>query len=547
MSWSAALPWRLLDDLRLGFRLIRDLPAYLRHPLQPDEARAILRRRLERREADFLHLARRAIFANRTSPYRLLLRQAGCELGDIERLVSQDGIEGALRILYRNGVYLTVDEFKGRRPATRGSAAITIDPRRLWNPLAAPCAWAATSGSRGDATQVPLGLASIRDRAVNIYLTLGARGGADWRHGVWGTPGIAPLLWYSAWGTPAARWFSQLDPMMPGLHPRYRWSVRLIHWASRLAGAPLPPLDHVPLDAPLPIADWMAQALRAGEVPHLWAFPSSAVRLCQAAEEAGLDLGGARLTVTGEPVTDARLAVIRRAGADPVPDYGSADSGGPMSYGCLAPEASDEVHFFHDLHALIQAEEGPCPAGALLVSSLRPTAPIVLLNVSMGDRAVATDRACGCPLEALGWRTHLHTIRSYEKLTAGGMTFIDTDVIRVLEEVLPRRFGGGPTDYQLFEEETDEGHPRLRILVAPSVGAVDGAAVSEAFLAAIGAGSMTARVMAAQWRQGGVVHVERRAPLATPSGKILHLRSPGQPSGRIPAPTRPAAAPKNPE
>jgi hypothetical protein len=315
---------------------------------------------------------------------------------------------------------------------------------------------------------------------------------------------------------------------MPGLHPRYRWSVRLLHWASRLAGAPLPPVEHVPLDAPFPIADWMARTLRAGEIPHLWAFPSSAVRLCQAAEEAGLDLGGARLTVTGEPVTDARLAVIRRAGAEPVPDYGSADSGGPMSYGCLAPEASDEVHFFHDLHALIQAEEGPCPAGALLVSSIRPTAPIVLFNVSMGDRAVVTDRACGCPLEALGWRRHLHTIRSYEKLTAGGMTFIDTDVIRVLEEVLPRRFGGGPTDYQILEEEMDGGHPRLCILVAPSVGAVDGAAVSETFLAAIGAGSATARVMAAQWRQGGVVRVERQAPLATPSGKILHLKAPGR-------------------
>lgn len=529
MSWSAALPWRLLDDLLLGFRLIHGLPAYLRQPLQPDEARAILRRRFERREADFLHLARQAIFANRTSPYRSLLRQVGCELGDLERLVGHDGVEGALRVLYRNGVYLSVDEFKGRRPAIRGSATIPIDPRRLRNSLAAPCAWAATSGSRGDATRVPLGLASIRDRAVNVYLTLGARGGANWRHAVWGTPGIGPLLWYSACGTPAARWFSQLDPTMPGLHPRYRWSVRLLHWASRLAGTPLPPLDHVPLDAPLPIADWMARALRAGEVPHLWAFPSSAVRLCQAAEEAGLDLSGARLTVTGEPVTDARLAAIRRAGADPVPDYGSADSGGPMSYGCLAPEASDEVHFFHDLHALIQAEEGPFPVGTLLVSSLRPTAPFVLLNVSMGDRAVATDRACGCPLEALGWRRHLHTIRSYEKLTAGGMTFIDTDVISVLEDVLPRRFGGGPTDYQLLEEETDEGHPRLCILVAPSVGAVDSAAVSDAFLAALGVGSMTARVMAAQWRQGGVVHVERRAPLATPSGKILHLRAPRWP------------------
>ncbi len=71
----------------------------------------------------------------------------------------------------------------------------------------------------------------------------------------------------------------------------------------------------------------------------------------------------------------------------------------------------------------------------------------------MGDQAVVSERACGCPYQQLGWTTHLHGIRSFEKLTAAGMTFLDTDVIRVLEEVLPGRFGGIPSDYQLVEEE----------------------------------------------------------------------------------------------
>jgi hypothetical protein len=88
----------------------------------------------------------------------------------------------------------------------------------------------------------------------------------------------------------------------------------------------------------------------------------------------------------------------------------------------------------------------------------------------MGDQAIVVQRACGCPLEQLGWVTHLHTIRSYEKLTGGGMTFLDTDVIRVLEEELPARFGGTPTDYQLLEEEADDGQPRLQLLVHPRVG-----------------------------------------------------------------------------
>ncbi len=236
-----------------------------------------------------------------------------------------------------------------------------------------------------------------------------------------------------------------------------------------------------------------------------------------------MNLAGVHFTITGEPVTDARLAAIRGLHGDPVPDYGSVDSGGSMTYGCLAPNAPDDVHFFSDLNALIQAEGPPFPKHALLVSSLRPTTPFILLNVSMGDRAIITDRRCGCPLEALGWQTHLHTIRSYEKLTAGGVTFEDTEIIPLLEEILPRSFGGGPTDYQLVEEETDDGRPRLRLLVHPSIGPVDTAAVSKAFLDAIGSSSEVKRDMAAQWRQAGFLQIERKAPYSTASGKILHL------------------------
>jgi hypothetical protein len=44
------------------------------------------------------------------------------------------------------------------------------------------------------------------------------------------------------------------------------------------------------------------------------------------------------------------------------------------------------------------------------------------------------------------------------------MTFLDTDVIRVLEEILPARFGGGPADYQLVEDERADGQPCLRLV-----------------------------------------------------------------------------------
>ena len=47
-------------------------------------------------------------------------------------------VEGALAILYGSGVYLTVDELKGRRPAIRGSTSVTVRPDLLRNGGARP-------------------------------------------------------------------------------------------------------------------------------------------------------------------------------------------------------------------------------------------------------------------------------------------------------------------------------------------------------------------------------------------------------------------------
>jgi len=519
-------------DIAIGARFVSRLPSFLRHPLTLKEARQALRERLERREADFLVIVRRAVYEHPGSPYRDLLNLAGCEYGDLERLVTQDGVEGALRTLFRHGVYLTVDEFKGRRPVVRGSTTIAVDPDRFRNPHSRFHVVVSSSGSRGSGTSVPLDFASIRECAVDTFLFLEAQGGTGWLKAIWGVPGgtaISRFLEYSTCGPPPLRWFSQVDPAAPGLHPRYRWSVRAMRLGGLLAGLSLPRLQHVPLDDPLPIAHWMAEVLHSGLTPYLHTFPSPAVRLCQAAFEARIELSGARFTLGGEPVTEARMAVVRRVGAHGLPRYGSADTGGSIGDGCLTPEVVDDVHLFHDLHAVIhsgpEGEAFGLPATALLISSLRATAPFILLNLSMGDQAVMRQRACGCPLERLGWATHLHTIRSYEKLTSGGMTFLDTDVIRVLEEVLPARFGGAPTDYQLLEDEADDGSPRLRLLVHPAVGPLDTEAVSETFLIAIGTGSGIERVMALLWRDAGLLRVERRAPLTTATGKILHLHT----------------------
>jgi hypothetical protein len=279
----------------------------------------------------------------------------------------------------------------------------------------------------------------------------------------------------------------------------------------------------------------MSDVLRQGGTPHVITYPSPAVRLCQAALLEGIDLTGAWFSLGGEPMTTARRQVIREAGAEIMTSY-SASEAGNLGRGCASPQAPDDTHFFHDLHAVIQPGTADAinglPPTALLLTSLRRGARFILLNTSLGDQAELTTRPCDCPLNDLGWTSHLSHIRSFAKLTAGGMTFHDVELIRVLEVDLPHRFGGGPTDFQLVEDVEDDSRPRVRLFVHPRLGPFDPAEVRSVFLEAIGAGSGAQRVMATAWRDSGIPEVVRDEPRVTATGKILHVhlvRSPELP------------------
>jgi hypothetical protein len=381
---------------------------------------------------------------------------------------------------------------------------------------------------------VPIDLAFIRDHAINTHLALDAHGGRDWVHAHYGVPGgtsVTNPLEFAKGGRPPARWFTPVDLATPGLSPRYRLGAAAMRSGSILAGVPLPGPTHAPLDDPMPIVHWLADTLRRGRIPHVWGFSSSALLICQAAADDGVDIGGARFTAGGEPTTTARRSAIESTGAVVLPRMGATETD-ILSYACASPDAPDDMHFLEDRHAVIQpgADGRPThadpgvPDHALLLTSLLASAPIFLLNVCMGDQAELVRRACGCPMERHGWTLHIHTVRSFEKLTAGGITLLDSDVVRVLEEVLPTRFGGTPTDYQLLEHLDDaRARPEVRLLVSPTLGPLDDAAVADAFLTAVGGGDSGERLMELQWRGGGVLRVVREQPRRTASGKILHV------------------------
>jgi hypothetical protein len=514
----------------LGAAQLLMLPrVYRRARLTRPEAHAILQARLQHRERDFLALVKQTVYGHASSPYLELLRVAGCEYGDVERLVQTEGLEGALGTLLRRGVYLTLDELKGRRPAVRGSASIPVGQARLRNPRLGGYATLRRGGSRGPQTVVPLNVAPERELAVNRLLLAEARGEETWEHAIWNVPGgsgVSAPLRYMLLGGRFARWYTHVDYYDPSLHPRYRWSVRVLRMGSFLAGQLTVAPRFVSIANPLPVARWMAGALQRGRTPQLVTYSSPAVRLCQGAMEAGLDIAGAWFSLGGEPTTAARRTLIESTGARIITSY-SATEAGNLGRGCLAPDAPDDTHFFHDLHAVIQpGVDGGAPGlppQALLLTSLRPGARFILFNTCLGDQADLGPRSCGCPLEQLGWPTHVSSIRSFEKLTAGGMTFHDVDLIKTLEQVLPQRFGGGPTDYQLLDEEGPDGRPHVHLLVHPRLGPLDTDAIRATFLDAISMGSIGDRVMALAWIGGDVLSVEREPPRATVSGKIQHV------------------------
>ena len=95
-SRRLTMPLSLSKDLSVGTRLAAKLPFFLKNPITLKDARTAVKDRLERREESFLAIARKGIYQSPESPYLKLLKLAGCEYGDLEKLVNKDGVEGAV-------------------------------------------------------------------------------------------------------------------------------------------------------------------------------------------------------------------------------------------------------------------------------------------------------------------------------------------------------------------------------------------------------------------------------------------------------------------
>ena len=520
----------MLADVRAFTRYALGLQSFLRQPLTSDECRRQVEQSLRTRERALLLILERAVYGRTRSPYRALLEHAGVELGDIERLLLETGVESTLERLYEEGVYVSLDEFKGRRPIERsGGLQLPVRAEDFDSPLIGAAYVGSTGGSTGPRRRVLLDFDHRAHGAIYHRLFLETFDLVDRPVGVWraappGAAGIGTVLGFAKAGKPVERWFSH-NRLLPrrGIVKDFVFTAYTVA-ASRASRMRLPWPEHVPVGDAGRVARWVAEKRREGTPALLNTTASSGVRVCLAAEELGLDIAGTFFRLGGEPFTDGKAEVIARSGGRAVSNYSMSELG-RVGVACAAPVALDDLHVATDHLAVIQRERPVAPGAsvqALLYTTLRPTAPKLMLNVESDDYGTLEQRDCGCLLGELGFSTHVHNVRSYEKLTSEGMTFLGSDVIVLLDELLPARFGGQPTDYQLVEEEVD-GVPKVGVVVSPAVGEVDERAVLETVLSALGAGPGYKRMMADVWRGGKTLRVVRREPYATAAGKILPL------------------------
>ena len=117
----------------------------------------------------------------------------------------------------------------------------------------------------------------------------------------------------------------------------------------------------------------------------------------------------------------------------------------------------------------------------------------------------------------------MRAIRSYGKLTGEGVTLINSDMVPILEQVLPARFGGSPLDYQLLEEEDDRGFTRLCLLVDPSVRLPDEKNVVDVVLESMHRAGHAGTYAANLWEQANSLTVRRGKPIWSAGGKFMPL------------------------
>jgi hypothetical protein len=529
-NWCDAGHRKRRDELIRGrvrplASFLAGLRSFLVDEYSLDRALREVRAGLEKRDSNFLSMVEATIYNHPNSPYRPLLRKAGCELGDLAAGVRTNGLESTLVQLRREGVYVSFDEFKGRAPIVRGDIVVEARPEDFDNPLLASGYRARTSGSTGVSTPLWVSLASLANRIPHTLIALEAHGllGAPcamWREAP-PAPAIGMILEEAPMGQRYERWFAPSMNRSRGTVAASRIATEAIVATARSAGVRLPRPERLDYEDADVVAAW---AGKRGECVVRTGL-SNALRVSLAATEKGIDLTGTAFIGAGEPVTATKIDSIERTGARWISNYTISEVG-RVGVACANGSDRSDVHYAAHVAALI-THPRVVPGSDERVdtfhfSSLLAGSPKVLLNTETDDYGIVSTRECGCPLEGAGLRQHLRQIFSFQKLTGEGVSLVGSDMVRILEDVLPRRFGGSAIDYQLIEEEGEHGFTRLTLVISPRVDIPDESGVIDTILQELGDSSF-GRDVRSIWSRAGALRIRRAEPHVAQGGKVRPL------------------------
>lgn len=506
-----------LSEIGGLWRFARGARRFVRDTLTPAQAAPLIRRRIADRQHTFLDKLNSSVFQHPRSPYLQLMKAAGCEFGDCQRLVRASGVEATLETLREQGVCIGWDEFKGRVPVRRAGREWLFSERDFDNPFAREHFRASSSGTSGRPVRTRMDLEDMDEATADWAVWFDAHGWIGRPLIFWETEGTGLASRYlkcARFGMPFRKWF--ISTRETKFEHRLRASV--VHTIARRA-ARLPQPELASVAEAHRVAAFVRSLLDSGEKPLVNTSPSAAARLSSLVLEQGCRLDGVTFFLSGEPVTLARKRSIEASGACAVPTYGTSEAGW---IGAQFPDAEspDEVHVFRDAYAVIARDGSSSDPSPLLFTSLRRAGPKVLLNTELGDSAFLLHGAAGAALD-LGYTLRLHTIRSFRKITAWGMTLAVGDLYPLVEESLPRRFGGGFAHYQLVEDHDATGAASLRLIVSPHIRGATDDAIREYFFGELAKRRSYYAIMSSLLRQADALKIERRTPYAGPRGKVL--------------------------
>jgi hypothetical protein len=348
-----------------------------------------------------------------------------------------------------------------------------------------------------------------------------------------GAAAMVPIIWRSGFPVgalnhwlslaklrrPARRWFSTAPREYP-YRGKQRYLINAARLIARRRGYRLPPPEFIAVGEAGIVLDAVLEASREQAGCMVITKPSFAVRLAALARQRGVSLDRVCFETANEPLTPGKAGEIRASGARVGALYGFHEGGMP-GVPCGNPVEPDDMHFAADCFGLIQRtrEYAGVPVRSFMFTTMLMSARKVLLNVEIDDFGLFEPRRCGCPLDELGYRHHLANVRSFTKLTGEGITVLGTNCVHIIEEILPKAFGGQSVDYQLLELEDEHRLTRLVLLVSPRLGPLDAQSVRDRFVSALTAAHERGGVL--MWRQAGTIQVVRQDPVHTPGGKLF--------------------------